>query len=101
MPRYSYRKRVFVSPIATGSTAFIRIVVESSNHGTYTLGNYILTIADCRRIVELEFPLCTPRVRQQSLAKARVLARIINEFLEALCEEAGLIDKNQKSALAE
>ncbi len=99
MPHYSYRKREFLASISTGSTAFIRVEAESSDDGTNGLGNYILTLADCRRIIELEFPLTTARARQQSLAKADLLARIINEFCKALREEARLIDKYQRGVL--
>jgi hypothetical protein len=91
--QFRYRKRTFLSPVSNGTTSYIRAEIESSEDGTYRLGNYILTLADCRRIVELEFPLTTPRVLQQSLAKIDLLAEVIDAFRDALHEEAGLIEK--------
>ena len=93
MAKFRYRKRTFLSTVSTGTTSYIKAEAESSNDGNYRLGNYVLTLADCRRIVELEFSLTTPRVRQQSLAKIDLLAKVINAFREALHEEAKLIEK--------
>ena len=99
MSRYSYRKRVFLVSISSGSDAYIHVQAESSFGSSYGLENYHLTLADCRRMVYLEFPLTNPRWRQQSLAKAELLARIINQFVRVLRQEAQLIEKFQKSAL--
>jgi hypothetical protein len=52
-------------------------------------------------MVYLEFPLTNPRARQQSLAKAELLARSINQFVQALRQEAQLIEEFQKGALVE
>jgi len=101
MSRYSYRKRVFLASISSGSDAYIHVEAESSFGGSYRLGNYHLTLADCRRMVYLEFPLTNPRSRQQSLAKAELLATIINQFVQVLRQEAQLIDEFQKCALLE
>ena len=101
MSRYSYRKRVFLASMSSGSDAYIHVEAESSYGGSYQLGNYNLTLADCRRMVYLEFPLTNPRSRQQSLAKAELLARIINQFLQVLRQEAHLIEQFQKGALVE
>ena len=97
MSRYSYRKRVFLASVSSGSDAYIHVEAESSYGGSYRLGNYNLTLADCKRMVYLEFPLTSPRARQQSLAKAELLARIINQFLQALRHEAQLIDEFEKA----
>ena len=56
-------------------------------------GNYVLTVADCRRMLELEFPLTSRRLRKQSLAKIDLLAQIINQFKDAIHAEAELIDQ--------
>ena len=50
-----YRKRVFLNPISEGAPAFIQAVADSSDDGTYKLGNYLLIIADCERRIMLEF----------------------------------------------
>lgn len=53
----------------------------------------MLTIADCGRQIELEFFLGNARDRQRSLAKARLLADVINTFCAMLREESELIEK--------
>jgi hypothetical protein len=68
-------------------------VAESSEGGKKAYGNYVLTVADCRRIIELEFSLASPRVRKQSLSKIDLLAEIINCFKDAIHAEADLIDQ--------
>ena len=98
MPHFKYLKRTFISPVSSGTGAYIIAEVESSLDGTYCLGTNLLTIADCRRQVELEFFLGTPRERKRSLAKAKLLADAISTFYQALLEESKQIDKaNEKS----
>jgi len=88
-----YRKRVFLNPITTGQPSFIFAVAESSEGGKDACGNYVLTIADCKRMVELEFPLTSRRLRKQSLAKIDLLVDVINRFRDAVRAEAKLIDQ--------
>lgn len=90
----AYRKRAFLNPISTGKPSFISAVAESSEGGKDECGNYVLTVADCKRMVELEFPLTSPRLRKQSLAKIDLLADVINRFRDALHGEAKLIDQH-------
>jgi hypothetical protein len=52
---FSLRKRSFLSPLSTGFTSHIFAEVESSNEGEYRWGHNMLTIADCRRRVQIEF----------------------------------------------
>ena len=92
----AYRKRAFLNPITTGQPSFIFAVAESSEGGKKTYGNYVLTVADCRRMIELEFSLTTPRMRKQSLAKVDLLAQIVNRFRDAIHREAALIEKARK-----
>lgn len=92
----AYRKRAFLNPIATGQPSFIFAVAESSEGGKDACGNYVLTIADCKRNVQFDFPLTSPRMRKQSLAKADLLADVINRFREAIHAEAELIDQQQE-----
>lgn len=89
----AYRKRVFLNPISTGQPSFVFAVAESSEGGKDESGNYVLTLADCKRMVELEFPLTSPRMRKQSLAKVDLLARVVNRFRDAVHAEAQLIDQ--------
>ena len=93
MAQFRYQKRTFLAPASTGTTSYIVAEVESSYEGEYPLGTNMLTIADCHRRIEIEFFLGNRRDRQRSLAKARLLAHIVNTFCEELREEANLIEK--------
>jgi hypothetical protein len=88
----AYRKRVFLNPISLSAPSFIQAVADSSDEGTYLLGSYVLIIADCRRNIMLEFSLASPRERKMSLAKIDRLAKVVNEFREAVHAEAKLLD---------
>lgn len=92
----AYRKRAFLNPVSTGQPSFVFAVADSSNGGKEVTGNYLLTVADCRRMVELEFPLTSRRLRKQSLAKIDLLAEIINQFKDAIHTEAELIEQQPK-----
>lgn len=94
----AYRKRVFLNPISTGEPSFVFAVADSSRDGKEAHGNYVLTVADCKRIIELEFSLASPRVRKQSLAKIDLLADIVNRFREAIHNEAALIDQQMENS---
>ena len=92
----AYRKRVFLNPITTCQPSFVFAVAESSEGGKDACGNYVLTVADCKRNVQLEFPLTSPRMRKQSLAKVDLLAEVINRFKDAIHAEAELIDQRKR-----
>ncbi|HEX5602501.1 MAG TPA: hypothetical protein VFX63_08125 [Pyrinomonadaceae bacterium] len=92
---FSFRKRIFLSPISTGHTSHILAEVESSNEGEYRWGTNMLTIADCHRSVQLEFFLGTRRTRQLSLAKIDLLIRILTSFRAALAKEIAAIEKGE------
>ena len=89
----AYRKRAFLNPITTGKPSFVFAVAQSSDGGKKEYGDYVLTIADCKRIIELDFSLTGPRLRKQSLAKIDLLAEVINRFRDAVHAEAKLIDQ--------
>lgn len=91
----AYRKRAFLNPITTGQPSFVFAVAESSEGGKDESGNYVLTVADCKRMVELEFPLTSPRLRKQSLAKIDLLAEVVNRFKNAIHAEANLIEQRK------
>lgn len=98
MPYFRYYKRTFLSPASSGTSSYIIAEIDSSFEGTYELGSNLLTIADCHRQIQLEFFLGTPRERKRSLAKARLLADVINTFYAGLVEEARLIDRADKKS---
>jgi len=94
--KFIYRKRSFLMPNSTGVPSYVVAEVESSNHGEYTCGHCMITLADCRRQIQLEFPLTTARSRQQSLAKIDLLIKILIDFGTALQREAQLIASTRK-----
>ena len=92
----AYRKRVFLNPISAGAPSFIQAVADSSDEGTYLLGNYIVIIADCDRRIMLEFALANAHQRSISLKKIDKLFKVISEFRDAVYAEADMIDKQAK-----
>ncbi len=98
---FSLRKRVFLNPVSTGTTSFIFAEVESSRGGEYKWGHYMLTLADCRRRIQLEFFIGTLRARRDSLRKIDLLIKRLEEFRAALQREVHLIQQyeaKQKSS---
>ena len=90
-PLFSLRKRVFLSPVSSGTTSYLLAEVESSRDGEYKWGHYMLTLADCRRRVQLEFFLGTLRARRDSLRKIDLLIKRLEEFRTALQREVDQI----------
>jgi len=86
-----FRKRVFLASISTGHTSFILAEVESSRGGENKWGHCMLTIADCRRRIQLEFFLGTVRARRESLRKLDLLLNVLGSFRNALITEARAI----------
>jgi hypothetical protein len=90
----SYAKRVFLNSIAEGPPEFIQAVADSSDKGTYQLGNYVLIIAgDCGPQTTLEFAVESATARKRSLAKINRFAKVVNEFRDRLIQEIDLIEK--------
>ena len=89
------RKRLFLSSVSSGHTSFILSEVESSHGGEYKWGTYMLTIADCRRRIQLEFALGTKQSRRNSLKKINLLIDVLTRFRDALQKEADLIEKGE------
>ena len=81
MSTFGYRKRVFLASISTGHTSYILTEVESSRGGEYKRGHCMLTMADCRRRIQLEFFLGTLRARRESLRKIDLLIKQLEQFL--------------------
>lgn len=96
MNSFTLRKRLFLAPVSTGFTSYVFAEVESSQGGRYKCGHYMLSIADCRRRIEVEFFLGTPHARQQSLAKLDRLVEVITAFRLALRKEARLITECER-----
>src|SRR5215510_13167380 len=92
-----YRRRVFLASISTGHTSYILAEAESSRGGEYKWGHYMLTMADCRRRIQLEFFLGTLRARRESLRKIDLLMKQLEQFRTALRTEAGLIEQYEAS----
>lgn len=92
-PLFTLRKRSFLNPVSTGHTSYILAEVESSRDGEYRWGHYMLTIADCRRWIQLEFFIGTLRARRESLRKIDLLIKRLEEFRTALQKEVGLIEQ--------
>jgi hypothetical protein len=97
MNRSFFRKRVFLASISTGHTSYILAEVESSRGGEYKWGHCMLTIADCRRRIQLEFFLGTVRARRESLKKLDLLLKVLSSFRNALLAEAQLINDFERA----
>ncbi|HEX6717000.1 MAG TPA: hypothetical protein VF088_07805 [Pyrinomonadaceae bacterium] len=93
-----FRKRVFLASVSTGHTSFILAEVENSRDGEYKWGHYMLTIADCRRRIQLEFFLGTVRARRESLRKLDLLLKVLGSFRNALLAEAHAITEYERAA---
>src|SRR4026208_385864 len=93
-----YRKRTFLASVSTGHTSYILTEVESSRGGEYKWGHYMVTIADCRRRIQLEFFLGTVRARRESLRKLDLLLNVLTSFRKMLLAEAQLITDYERAA---
>jgi hypothetical protein len=96
MKNLFFRKRSFLSPTSTGQMSYILAEAESSRNGEYKWGTYMLTLADCRRRVQLEFFLGTLRARRESLRKIDRLIMQLELFRAQLHKEAGLITQYEQ-----
>ena len=90
-----FRKRTFLNPISTGLTEYILVEAESSNDGESKWGTYMLTLADSRRRIQLEFFLGTRRRRRESLKKLDLVMSHLDQFRTALRKEVGLIEQHE------
>ncbi len=92
-----FHKRKFLNPVSTGHTSFIDALVETSFNGSDSLINCLITIADCKRVIRLEFLLANKQHRRRSLAKINLLIDTLTGFRDALAKESALIEKFKKS----
>src|SRR5499425_2454205 len=98
MNKFPFRKRMFLASVSSGTTSHILAEAESSRGGEYKWGHYMLTIADCRRRIHLEFFLGTVRARRESLKKLDLLLKVLGSFRTALLKEAHAITEYERAA---
>ena len=97
MNKFLLRKRMFLASVSTGHTSYILAEVESSRGGEYKWGHCMLTIADCRRRIQLEFFLGTVRARRESVRKLDLLMKVLGAFRNALLKEAQAITEYERA----
>ena len=93
---FTFRKRSFLNPTSTGYASYILAEVESSDGGAYKWGNYLLTLADCKRVVQFEFFLGTKQARRIALKKINLLINVLTQFRDPLVREIALIEKGER-----
>ena len=89
---YAFSKRAFLNPASTHLTSYIQAYVQTGREGPDKWGDNMVLIADCKRVVELEFLLGTKRHRRISLAKIDLLIKILTQFRAALAKEIQSIE---------
>ena len=89
---YAFSKRAFLNPASTQLTSYIQAYIETGPEGPDQWGNNMVVIADCKRVVQLEFFLGSKRDRRRSLAKIDLLIKILMQFRRALAKEIRLIE---------
>ena len=97
MKNLFFRKRVFLASVSTGHTSYILAEAESSHGGEYKWGHYMLTIADCRRRIQLEFFLGTLQARRESLRKLDLMLKVLGSFRTHLLAEAQAITEYERA----
>jgi len=95
---YAFSKRAFLNPASTHQASYIQAHVQTGHEGPDKWGENLVTIADCKRVVQLEFFLGTKRDRRLSLAKINLLIKILMQFRRALAKEIRLIEKPRMNA---
>lgn len=98
---YAFSKRVFLNPASTQLTSYIQAYVQTGQDGPDQWGDNMVIIADCKRVVQLEFFLGSKQHRRISLAKIDLLIDILTQFRAALAEEIRLIDNEKRRNNAE
>ena len=91
---YRFIRREFLNhePDELVHTSYVMGFVENSHRGK-ALADAMLHIADCRRVVILNFFLSRPEARAQSLKKIDLLLEVLTQFKKALLREARAIEK--------
>ena len=89
---YAFSKRAFLNPASTHLTSYIQAYVQRGDKW----GDNTVLIADCKRVVQLEFFLGTKRHRRISLAKIDLLIEILTQFRAALAREIQSIEATKR-----
>ena len=89
---YAFSKRAFLNPASTHLTSYIQAYVQTGEDGPDQWGDNMVLIADCKRVVQLEFFLGTKRYRRISLAKIDLLIDVLTQFRAALAKEIRSIE---------
>jgi len=88
---YAFSKRAFLNPASTHLTSYIQAYVQTGDKW----GDNTVLIADCKRVVQLEFLLGTKPHRRISLAKIDLLINVLTQFRSALAKEIGSIEEEK------
>lgn len=91
---YSFSKRAFLNPASTHLTSYIQAHVQTGPDGPDRWGDNMVFIADCKKVVQLEFFLGSKRDRRISLAKIDLLIKVLMQFRRALAKEIRLIESD-------
>ena len=94
---YAFSKRAFLNPASTQQTSYIHAHVQTGQEGPDKWGDNLVLIADCKRVVELEFFLGSKRHRRISLAKINLLIKVLMQFRRALVKEIRLIEATKST----
>jgi len=94
---YAFSKRAFLNPASTHLTSYIHAHVQTGPEGPDKWGDNRVLIADCKRVVELEFFLGSKRYRRISLAKIDLLIKVLTEFRTALAKEITAIEATKST----
>jgi hypothetical protein len=89
---YAFSKRAFLNPASTQLTSYIQAYVQKGDKW----GDNMVLIADCKRVVQLEFFLGTKRYRRISLAKIDLLIDVLTQFRAALAKEIQSIEATKR-----
>lgn len=87
----AYLRREWLNPELSLHTSYIMSHIEDTREGTNKHGSNLLLIADCTRVIQLEFFLGNEKAREESLAKIILLLEILGEFRDELLNQAALI----------
>jgi hypothetical protein len=97
VPTYRFYVRRFLNRRGHYAGAYVLASVRdtSRERGSYVEPDVEFTLADCNRVVSLDFPLSSESSRRNSLAKAAVLADVTARFKEALEAEAEAVARRE------
>src|SRR5215813_13748199 len=90
---YAFTKRTFLNPASTRLVSYIEAHVETGHEAPDKYGDNIITIADCKNVIKLEFFLGSKAHRRISLRKINLLIGVLTRFREALVREIESIEK--------